>query len=97
MAADRRVDAHGGLAAIRRQRLVEHLAHAVQALELVAFDAAGVLDHARDRERIVGGELRIEPRPRRQQLAGAVQVAEVGHRLAGEHRIVGEPALLRRA
>ena len=50
------------------QRLVERLAHAVQALELVAFDAAGLLDHARDGERVVGGELRIETRPRGEQL-----------------------------
>ena len=60
---------------IGEQELVEHLAHAVQALELVAFDAAGVLDHARHRERVVGGELRIEPRPRRQQPARAGVVA----------------------
>jgi hypothetical protein len=35
----------------------------MQALELVTLHAAGILDHARHGERIVGGELRIEPRP----------------------------------
>ena len=54
---------------LRDQRLVERLAHAVQALEFVAFDAARLLDHARDGQRIVRGELRIELRPRGEQLA----------------------------
>ncbi len=58
-------------------------------------DAAGILDHARDGQGIVGGELRVELLARGQQLARALQVAQVGHRLAGEDRIVGEPALLR--
>ncbi len=71
MTADRRVDPAGRLRQFGEQQLVEHLAHAVQALELVAFDAAGILDHARDGERIVGGELRIEARPRGQELARA--------------------------
>ena len=95
MAADRRVDAAGRAGVSSHQRLVERLAHAVQALELVALDAARLLDHARDGQRVVGGELRIETRPRGEQLARAGHVAEVGHRLAGEHRIVGKPALLR--
>ena len=94
MAADRRIDPARRAGHVAQQRLVERLAHAVEALEFVAVDAARRLDHARDGERIVGGDLRIEPRPRREQLAGAVHVAEVGHRLAREHRIVGEPALL---
>ena len=42
MAADRRIDPAGGAGASREQRLVERLAHAVQALELVALDAAGL-------------------------------------------------------
>ena len=68
MAADRRVDPAGRRGVIGEHEVVEHLAHAVQALELVAFDAAGVLDHARHGERVVGGELRIEPRPRASSL-----------------------------
>ena len=70
MTADRRVDAAARARGnVGEQRLVEHLAHAVQALELEAVDAAGILDDARDGQRIVGGELRIEARPRGQQLA----------------------------
>ena len=49
----------------------------------------------RDRQRIVGGELRKDPRPQRQQLSCAGNVVQVGHRLAGEHRVVVEAALLR--
>ena len=40
MAADRRIDPAGCVGPLRRQRLVERFAHAVQALELVAGDAA---------------------------------------------------------
>ncbi len=76
------------------QEIVERLAHAVQALELVAFDAAGILDHARHGERVMGGELRIKPRPRGEQLARAGGEAEIGHGLAGEDGIVGQSALL---
>ena len=67
----------------------------MQALKLVAFDAACVLDHARDSERIMAGELREQPLPGCQKLPRAMQIAQISHRLAGEHRIVGEPALLR--
>ena len=76
------------------QRLVERLAHAVEPLEFKTFDAAGVLDNAGDRQRVVGGELREQAVARREQPLHASHVAEVGHRLAGEHRIVGKPALL---
>ena len=41
MAADRCVDAAGGIGQFGEQRLVERLTHAVQALKLVAFDTAG--------------------------------------------------------
>ncbi len=94
MAADRRIDAARRARRVAQQRLVERLAHAVEPLELIALDAAGDLDDGRDGEGIVGRDLRIEPRPRRQQLARAGHVAEVGHGLAGEHGVVGEPALL---
>ena len=60
MPADRRVDAAGGAVSSRDQPFVERLAHAVQALEFIALDAAGLLDHARDGQRIVRGELRID-------------------------------------
>ena len=94
VAADRRVHPARRRGIVGQHEIVEHLSHAVQALELVPFHAAGILDHARHGERVVGGELRIEPRAGREQFARAGDVAEVGHRLAGKHRIVGEPALL---
>ena len=77
------------------QRLVERLAHAVQPLKLEAVDAAGILDHAGDGERIVGGELRKQTAACREQASDAGHVAKIGHGLAREHRIIGEPALLR--
>ena len=95
MPADRRIDTAGRARLLGNQPLVQRLAHAVQALEFVTLDTARLLDHARDSERVVRGELRIEIRPRGEQLAHARHVAKVGHRLAGEHRIVGKTALLR--
>ncbi len=41
------------------------------------------------------GELRIKPRTRRQEIADACHIAQVGHRLAGEDRIVRQAAFLR--
>ena len=50
MAADRRVDAAGDARVVARcSRAVERLAHAVQALELEALDAAGPLEDRRRR------------------------------------------------
>ncbi len=95
MAADRRIDPARRARHVGEQRLIQHLAHAMQALEFVALGATGLLDHARHRQRVVGGELRIEPGPRPQQLPHAGHVGQIGHRLPREHRIVGEPALLR--
>ena len=95
VAADWSIDPTGRLWVIGEQEFVKRLAHAVETLELIAFNAAGILDHACYGERIVGGELRIKPRPRRKQLARASRVAEISHRLAREHRIVGKAALLR--
>ena len=62
VAADRRVGAAGGARMVLDQAAVERLAHAVQALELVAVDAARALDDRGDRERVVGGELRVDAR-----------------------------------
>ena len=95
IATDRRIDAADQIRRFGDERVIKRLAHTVQPLEFISVCAAGSLDHARHRERIVGGELRIEPRPRGQQLARAIEIAEIGHRLAGKHRIVGKAALLR--
>ena len=76
--------------------VVERLAHAVQALKLeAAVVAARISMIAGDRQRIVGGELRIDARPRGQQFARAGEIGKIGHRLAREHRIIGKAALLR--
>ena len=96
MAADRRIDPAGRIGKFGAQRLVERLAHAVEPLKLEALDAAGILDHAGHRQRIMGGELRrTADRARARSRFGASHVTEIGHRLAGEHRIIGEAALLR--
>src|SRR5262245_62602819 len=41
------------------------------------------LDHARDGQRVVGGELREQPLPHRQKLAGAMQITQISHRFSG--------------
>ena len=93
--ADRRIGPAGQLWAILAQLRIERFAHAVQALELESGFAACEFQNGRDRERIVGRKLRENPAAQRQQLLRAGHVVEVGHRLAGEHRIVVKPALLR--
>ena len=95
VAADRRIDPAQRGRRIGEQRVIERLAHAVQALELVAVDPAGILDQARDGERIVGAELRQELRPRRQQGPRASQITYVCQWLTGKDRVVGKAALLR--
>ena len=95
VAADRRVGATGELRAILAQLRVQRLAHAVQALE---FESAGFvrkLDQCGDRQRVMRGELGENARPQRQQFPRAGDIVQVGHRLAGEQRIVVETALLR--
>ena len=91
IAADRRIDAAGGVGKFGEQRIVERFAHAVEPLKLETLDAAGVFDHAGDGERVMGGELRKQPSARGEQFFDAGHVAEVGHGLAGEHRIIGKP------
>ena len=91
MRADRRVDAAGPVELVRADDLlVQRLAHAVQALELVLAgvkSAPAMCVDGRQRVRVVGGELREDRVGRRQQLAGAGEVGDVGVDLAGEDRI----------
>ena len=51
-------------------------------------------EDGRDRQRVVSGELRKDPRPQRQQLFCAGEVVQIRHRLAREHGIAVEPAFL---
>ncbi len=73
--------------------LVERLAHAVQALELVLARVvvlAGDVVDGRQRVGVVGGELRVDGFRHRQQLAGTGDVGHVGVDLAGVDRIALE-------
>jgi hypothetical protein len=67
----------------------------MQTLEFVIRRAAGLLDHARHCKGVVGGKLRIKPRPLRQQLAHAGDIAKVGHGFAGKDRVIRQAAFLR--
>ncbi len=97
MCPDRRINAAGLAQAARRQRadhvVVERLAHAVQALELVVLDPArlGQRMHAGQGMGIVRGELRIHRIGCRQQALGADQIGQIGMCLAGVNRVVSQP------
>jgi hypothetical protein len=62
MATDRRVDPAQRVRLVGEQRVVESFAHAMQALKLIAFNPARILDDAGDGERVVGPELRQQVR-----------------------------------
>ena len=68
VAADRRIGAAGDLGAVAAELRIKRLAHAVQPLEFEASAGIGQFEDGRDRQRVVGGELRKDPRPQRQQL-----------------------------
>ena len=95
MHAYRCVGANAQQRMFREQGCIKCIAHAVQALKFVPLDTAGALDDAGDGERIMGGELRINVIAQREQTVGAGEITEIGHRLAGEHRIIGQAAFLR--
>ena len=89
--ADRRVDAAGAVQLVRANHLIiQRLAHAVEALELIIADGEVGAGHGVDggqRLRIVGGKLRKHHIAVRQQAAGAGEVGYVGVDLA---RVDGE-------
>ena len=95
--AHRRVHAAGVLAPGPAHHAVVQLrAHAVQALEFEAIRvAAEHFGDVRDGVRVVRRELRIDALAGALEQARAGEVRHVGVRLAREHRIAGEPALLR--
>ena len=66
MTADRRIGPIGQVRAIPAQLRIQRLAHAVQALELESAFAIGKFENGRDRQRVVGCELREEAGPQRQ-------------------------------
>src|SRR3546814_14152034 len=83
--------AAGQPAVAGQQRLVEPLAHAVQALELEITALARPFEQRRDGQRIVGGKRRIEMR-RIEHAPRTSEIGKVGGGLAGEDRIAGEAA-----
>ena len=95
MAADRGIGAAGKRRLVFMKPCVEGIAHAVQALEFEAVAAACELGNGRDRQCVVGSELRKDARTQGEQFARAGDVVQVGHRLAGEDRIAVQSALLR--
>ena len=92
MRPDRRIDPTDD-SGMRAQRLVQRLAHAVQALEFIIAPPFSARQDGSRGQGVVGGELR-KNRIFREQALGAGDVIHVGHRLAAENWIIGEPALL---
>ena len=68
VAADRRIGPVRQCRTILAQSRIERLAHAMQTLKLVAALVVGKFENGRHRQRVMGGELRKEARPQRQQL-----------------------------
>ncbi len=93
--ADRRVDAAGAIELrLADDLVVDALAHSVQALELVLRVAGQRVDR-RDRERVVGRELRIDRVRCREHRLRAGEIGDVGVHLAREDRVAGEAVDLR--
>ena len=97
MCADRRIDAAGVFAPGPAHHAVVQLrAHSMQALEFEPIRIATEnFRDMRDGVRIVGRELGIDALAGALEQARAGEIGHVGVRLAREHRIAGEPALLR--
>ena len=90
MGAHRRVDSAPG-AVHSAHRLVQGLAHAVQALELEVLPTSGHVQHRRHRVRVVGRELGVDAVGHREEPACAREEGDVGARLAGEYGEAVEP------
>ena len=90
MGADRGVDAAMGAFGLAH-RLVQGLAHAVQALELEGVEVVGHFEDRGNGVGVVGGELRVDAVGHAEQLARAGDVGDVGVGLAGEDRVAGQP------
>ena len=81
--AHRRVDAAADPVRCAH-RLVQGLAHPVQALELEVLSPARHVQHGGHRVRVVGRELRIEAIRHAEKPARARKIGDIGARLAGE-------------
>jgi hypothetical protein len=93
MAADRRIDPRGDALFSADEPLIEAPPMPCRRWNSKSRARAGPLQDGRDGQRVVGGEGRIDAR-RVEHRPGAGEVGDVGRRLAGEHRIVGQAALL---
>ena len=94
IAADRRISPAGQLRVQVQQAAIQRIPHAVQALEFETLEVSGIGQHGRNRQRIMGGKLRIEPRTRRQQTASAGLIGQIRHRLAGKDRKIRQTPFL---
>jgi hypothetical protein len=94
VSADRRVGSAGSLRPVFEKLAVKCLAHAVQTLEFVTRNALGAFNDRCDRQRIVGGKLRVDAWARGKQAFGTRHVIQIGHGLAREDGEIGEPTLL---
>ena len=95
MAADRRVNAARPAQLVRVDHLrVKLLTHSVQPLELVFTAGSCVVQHARQRMRVVRRELRVQDFTGRQCLPGAGEVGNIRMTLARKYRVTFEAQLL---
>ena len=103
-ARDRRADFHERRPAhrcgmqsrhARSARREKVFTHAVETLEFKAARLSRKFGDCRDRQRIVGRELRIDDVRTRRGASRASNVIEIGHRLARKNRIIGKTPFLR--
>ena len=97
VATDRRIGA-ALVALFTQQPFEQAFAHAVQPLEfeiapILAKDVAGPFEDGGDGQRVVRRKGRIDVR-RRQHVTRAGEIGNIGRRLAGEQRIIGQPGFL---
>ena len=91
---DGSVDAAAG-AVFLHDDVMQGLAHAVQALELVSLRIVGHMQNGGDGMGVMGGELRVDAVGHAQEFTGIGDVAHIRRGLAGEDRETVDPLDLR--
>ena len=94
MGANRRIDPAAGPLGLQH-RLVQRLAHAVQALEFETVTVPGKLQDGRHGVSVVGGELRVDPIGHRQELFRAGDIGDIGGGFSGKYRKMRKTQRLR--
>ena len=94
MSAHRRIGPAGQIRILGEKMPVQRVSHAVQPLEFITLRAFGLGQQRRNRQGVMGGKLRIEPRAGGKQAARTGLITQIRHRLACKHRIVGKTTLL---